>query len=92
MKFERINNTAPLISYTVKLTDDSNYITKTLEVVNNLLDNLAKVYDKKTMIFMQYGNEWLIHEFNMIKPYFEKIVKKKNSTQVFHKFVYDEIL
>ena len=66
-----------MISYTVKLTVDSNYITKTLEVVNNLLDNLAKVYDRKTMIFMQYGNEWLIHEFNMIKPYFEKIVKKK---------------
>ena len=28
------------------------------------------------MIFMQYGNEWLIHKFNITKPYFEKIVKK----------------
>ena len=26
---------------------------------------------------MQYGNEWLIHKFTIIKPYFEKIVKKK---------------
>ena len=25
---------------------------------------------------MQYGNEWLIHKFNITKPYFEKIVKK----------------
>ena len=24
---------------------------------------------------MQYGNEWLIHKFNITKPYFEKIVK-----------------
>ena len=53
MKVERINNTVSLISYTVKLVDDSTYLTKTLEVVNNLLDNLAIVYDRKTMIFMQ---------------------------------------
>ena len=25
---------------------------------------------------MQYGNEWLIHKFNITKPYFEKIAKK----------------
>ena len=35
MKVERINNTVSLISYTVKLVDDSTYLTKTLEVVNN---------------------------------------------------------
>ena len=64
MKFEQINNTAPLISYTVKLVDDSTYLTKTLEVANNLLDNLSKVCDRKNMIFTQYGNEWLIHKFN----------------------------
>ena len=39
---------------------------------------------------MQYGNEWLIHKFNITKPYFEKNVKKQYSS--FHKFVYDEIL
>ena len=76
MKIERINNTAPLISYTVKLVDDSNYLTKTLEVANNLLDNLPKIYDRKNMIFMEYENEWLVHKFNITKPYFEKAVKK----------------
>ena len=76
MKIERINNTAPLINYTVKLVDDSNYLTKTLEVANNLLDNLAKIYDRKNMIFMEYENEWLVHKFNITKPYFEKAVKK----------------
>ena len=43
------------------------------------------------MMFMQYGNEWSIHKFSITKPYFEKIVKN-NSTQDFHKIVYDEIL
>ena len=52
MKFERINNTAPLISYTVKLVDGSTYLTKTLEGANSLLDNVAKVYDRKNMINM----------------------------------------
>ena len=47
MKFERINNTAPVISYPVKLVDDSTYLTKTLEVANKFLDDLAKVYDRK---------------------------------------------
>ena len=61
-----------MISYTVKLVDDSTYLTKILEAANNL----AKVYVRKNMIFMQYGNEWLIHKFNITKPYFEKIVKK----------------
>ena len=63
VKFERINITAPLISYTVKLVGNATYLTKTLEVANN-------------MIFMQYGNKWLIHKFNITKPCFEKIVKK----------------
>ena len=76
MKFERINNTTPFISCTVKLVDDSTYLTKTLEVAKNLLDYLAKGYDRKNMIFMQYANEWLIHKFNITKPYFEKIVLK----------------
>ena len=52
MKFERINNTAPLISYTVKLVDGSTYLTKSLEGANNLLDNIAKVYDRKNIINM----------------------------------------
>ena len=42
INFELINNTAPMISYTIKLVDDSTYLTKTLEVANNLLDNLVK--------------------------------------------------
>ena len=31
-----------MISYTVKLVGDSTYLAKTLEVANNLLDNLVK--------------------------------------------------
>ena len=27
---------------------------------------------------MQYGNQWLIHKFDITKTYFEKIVKDKN--------------
>ena len=80
INFELINNTAPMISYTVKLVGDSTYLAKTLEVANNLLDNLAKVYHRKNVIFMQYGNEWLIHKFNITKPYFEKNVKKQYSS------------
>ena len=40
---------------------------------------------------MQYGDECLIHKFNITKSYFEKVVKN-NSIQDFHKFVYDEMI
>ena len=45
MKFERTNENASLISYTIKLVHDLMYLTKTLEVA----DNLAKICDKKTV-------------------------------------------
>ena len=47
-----------------------------MEAANNLLDNLAKIYDRKKMIFMEYENEWLVHKFNITRPYFEKALKK----------------
>ena len=36
---------------------------------------IAKACNRKNVIFIQYGNEWLIHKFNITKPYFEKTVK-----------------
>ena len=69
MKFDRTNENASLISYTIKLVDDSTYLTKTLEVADAFLDNITKVYDRKN-IFMQYGTQWLIYKFNITKAYF----------------------
>ena len=54
MKFEQTNENALLISYTIKLVHDSTYLTKILEVANASLDNFAKIYDRKNIIFMQY--------------------------------------
>ena len=55
-KFERTNENVSLISYAIKLVDDSTYLMKTLEVADAFLDNLAKICDRKN-IFMQYGTE-----------------------------------
>ena len=57
MKLEQTKKNAPLISYIIKLVEDSTYVTKTLVVEDAFLDNLAKIYDRKNIIFMQYGNE-----------------------------------
>ena len=65
IKFERTNENASLINYTIRLVDDSTYLTKTL-------DNIAKIYNRKNIIFMQYGTEWLIYKFNITKAYFYK--------------------
>ena len=50
MKFERRNENVSLISYTIKLFDDSTYLTKALEVADAFLDNLGKIYDRKSII------------------------------------------
>ena len=52
MKFERTNDSSPFTSYTIKLVDDSTHLTKTLDISNNFTDELAKVYDRKSLIFM----------------------------------------
>ena len=91
MKFEQTSKSALLISYTIKFIEDSTYLTKTLEVADAFLDNLAKICDRKNIIFMQYGTEWLIYKFNITKPYFEKVIKN-DDTRSFHKFVYSEKL
>ena len=59
VKFETTNKNASLISYTIKLVEDSTYLMKTLVVSDVFLDNLTKIYDGKN-IFVQNGNEWLI--------------------------------
>ena len=59
VKFETTNKNASLISYTIKLVEDSTYLMKTLVVSDVFLDNLTKIYDRKN-IFVQNGNEWLI--------------------------------
>ena len=60
MKFERTNDTNPFVSYTTKLVDDSTFLTKTHNVSDSFLNNMAKEYNRKNMIFMQYGNDWII--------------------------------
>ena len=82
MKFQRTNENTSLIRYTIKLVDDSTYLTKTLQVVDAVLDNLAKIYNRKKLHFCN---------MEMTKPYFEKATKN-GSTQHFHKFAFDEIL
>ena len=92
MKFKRTNDSSPFTSYTIKLVDDSTHLTKTLDTSNNFIDDLAKVYDRKNLIFMQYGNQWLIHKFDITKTYFEKIVKDKRTYTSFNRFIFDEVL
>ena len=46
MKFEQANNSRPFASYTIKLVDDSTHLTKTLDISDNFLDDLAKCYDR----------------------------------------------
>ena len=46
MKFERTTDSSPFTSYTIKLVDDSTHLTKTLDISNNFIDELAKVYDR----------------------------------------------
>ena len=46
MKFERKNDSSWFASYTIKLVDDSNHLTKTLDISESFIDDLAKVYDK----------------------------------------------
>ena len=70
MKFERTNDSSPFTSYTIKLVDDSTHLTKTLDTSNNFIDDLAKVYDRKNLIFMQYRNQWLISKFDLTKKIF----------------------
>ena len=57
MIFERTNENASLISYTIKLVDDSTYLRKTLEVADAFLDNIAKTCSRKNIIFIRYGTE-----------------------------------
>ena len=67
MKFERTNENASVISYTIKLVDDSTYLTKSLELADAFLDNIAKTYNRKKILLMQYGTQWLIYKFNITK-------------------------
>ena len=73
MKFQRRNENVSLISYTIKLVDDSTFLTETLVVAETFLDNLTKIYDRKKHI--KYGTEWLIYHFNITKPHFEKVIR-----------------
>ena len=57
IKLERTYENASLIIYTIKLVDDSTYLTKTLEVADGFLDNIAKIYVRKNIIFVQYGTQ-----------------------------------
>ena len=66
-----------------KLVDDSTFLTKTLNVSDSFLNNLAKEYDRENMIFMQYGNEWIIYKFHITKKYFENIIRDKKKLSVF---------
>ena len=53
MKYEQTNENASLISHTLKLVDDSTYLTETLEIADAFINNIAKIYDRKNIIFLQ---------------------------------------
>ena len=76
MKFERKNDSSPFKSYTIKLVHDSTYLTKTLGISHNFIRD---IHDRKNLIFKQYGNQWLIHKFDITKIYFENIVQDKRT-------------
>ena len=46
MKFEQTNDSAPITNYTIKLADDSTHLTKTLDISDIFMDDLAKVIPK----------------------------------------------
>ena len=60
MKFERTNENASLINYTIKLVEDSTYLTKTLVVADAFLDNLAKKYGKNSVIIYAKW-KWMVN-------------------------------
>ena len=60
MKFERTNENASLINYTIKLVEDSTYLTKTLVVADVFLDNLAKKYDRNSAIIYAKW-KWMVN-------------------------------
>ena len=43
MRFERKNYSSPFTSHAIKLVDDSNHLTKTLDINESFIDDLAKV-------------------------------------------------
>ena len=43
MRFERKNYSSPFTSYAINLVDDSNHLTKTLDINESFIDDLAKV-------------------------------------------------
>ena len=47
IKFELTNDSNLFIKYTLKLVDNSTYLTKKLNFSNNFMEDLAKVYDRK---------------------------------------------
>lgn len=51
IKFERTNDSNLFIKYTIKLVDNSTYLTKKLNFSNNFMEDLAKVYDRKINFF-----------------------------------------
>ena len=63
-----------------------------MDISDNCINDLAKVDDRKNLIFMQYGNQCLIHNFDITKTYSEKIIKDKRTNTSFKRFMYDEVL
>lgn len=57
IKFERTNDSNLFIKYTVELADNSTYLTKKLNFSNRFMEDLAKVYNRKKIIFLQYGTQ-----------------------------------
>ena len=76
MKFERTNDSSPFKSYTIKLVHDSTHLTKTLGISHNFIRD---IHERKNLIFKQYGNQWLIHKFDITKIYFDNIVQDKRT-------------
>ena len=52
--FSKLLENASLIRYTIKLVDDSTYLTKNLEIADAFIDNITKMYERKN-IFLKDG-------------------------------------
>ena len=67
MKIEQTNDSSPFTSYTIKLVNDSTHLTTTLDISDNFIDDLAKVYDRKNLNFYVIWKPVIIHKFDIKK-------------------------
>lgn len=70
--FSKLLENVSLIKYTIKLVDDSTYLTKTLEIADAFIDNITKICERKN-IFLKDGKILSTYKFNITKLFYDTI-------------------